>query len=162
MVDNFPAGTESIRNLKEVFSYFLVVKEDSIANDIPQMEYFVYKFIVPISEKDGVKQLNDYFKKINSTKIYECRSVSYNEYAVGNFLHPTYKNNKKLPLKIKMRDLPIYTQSQIRVIDLEKDKYQYGSKPVFISTNNYNSTQVSNPILDQEVNTGVKGRKIID
>jgi hypothetical protein len=29
-----------------------------------------------------------------------------------------------------MREIPIYIQSQIRVIDLEKDPYQYGSKPI--------------------------------
>lgn len=130
MANVYPAGTESIRNLNPTFNYFLVVKEDSIADDIPQKEYFVYRFKVPVNKKDGISQLNSYFKFTKPAKVYECRELSDLEYATGDFYHPDYQNSSKSPLKFKMRDIPIYIQSQIRVIDLEKDPYQYGSKPI--------------------------------
>ena len=162
MGTNYPPGTQSIRNLKDTFIYFLTVREDSIINDIPQVEYFIYRFIVPVSAKDGIKQLREYYSKTNPTKIYECREVQYNEYAVGNFLHPSYKNDSRSPLKIKMREIPIYIQNKIRVIDFNTDKYQYGSKPIFIESGKYNSESVSFPILDSDSISGVDGRKIID
>ena len=161
----YPAGTQSIRNLKATFSYFLVVKEDSIANDIPQSEYFVYRFLVPVTDKDGINQLNTYFKKENSGKVSICREVSDNEYATGDFSHPTYKNSNRLPLKIKMRDIPIYIQEKIRIIDLNKDLYQYGSNPIFVSKNNYNTVEYSqyyNPILDPIDAIGIGGAKLIE
>ena len=34
------------------------------------------------------------------------------------------------PLTFKLRDIPIYLQSTIGIIDLNKDPYQYGSKPI--------------------------------
>ena len=52
MAYKFPAGTKSIRNLTPKFNYFLVVKEDSIADDIPQKEYFVYRFKVALSANE--------------------------------------------------------------------------------------------------------------
>ena len=162
MATNYPAETRSIRNLKDTFIYFLVVKDDSIADDIPQKEYFIYRFIVPITAKDGINQLNTFFKTQRKGSISSCTAVSDNEYATGNFLHPTYKNNNRLPLKIKMRDLPIYIQKQIRVIDLNKDLYHYGSKPIFTSKGNYNSADTSKQILDPIENIGIAGKKLID
>ncbi|NBU97738.1 MAG: hypothetical protein EBS19_05890 [Spirochaetia bacterium] len=130
MAEIYPAGTESIRNLTPTFNYFLVVKDDSMAYNIPQKEYFVYRFEVPVNKKDGISQLNEYFKFVASSLVYECRELSDLEYATGDFYHPDYTNSSKQPLRFKMREIPIYIQSQIRVIDLEKDLYQYGSKPI--------------------------------
>ena len=61
-----------------------------------------------------------------------------------------------------MREIPIYIQNKIRVIDFNTDKYQYGSKPIFIESGKYNSESVSFPILDSDSISGVDGRKIID
>ena len=130
MAEIYPAGTESIRNLAPTFNYFLVVKGDSLVDDIPQKEYFVYRFKVPVNKKDGVSQLKKYFKFVDTSIVYECRELTDLEYATGDFYHPDYKNSVKQPLKFKMREIPIYIQSVIRVIDLEKDPYQYGSKPI--------------------------------
>jgi hypothetical protein len=130
MAEIYPAGTESIRNLTPTFNYFLVVKGDSLVDDIPQKEYFVYRFKVPVNKNDGISQLRNYFKSIDLSVVYECRELSDIEYATGNFFHPDYTNSTKQPLRFKMREIPIYLQSQIRVIDLEKDPYQYGSKPI--------------------------------
>jgi hypothetical protein len=130
MAEIYPAGTESIRNLTPTFNYFLVVKGDSLVDDIPQKEYFVYRFKVPVNKKDGVSQLKKYFKFVDTSIVYECRELTDLEYATGDFYHPDYKNSVKQPLKFKMREIPIYIQSVIRVIDLEKDPYQYGSKPI--------------------------------
>ncbi len=130
MAEIYPAGTESIRNLTPTFNYFLVVKGDSLADDIPQKEYFVYRFKVPVNKKDGISQLKRYFKFVTGSPVYECRELSDLEYATGDFYHPDYTNSSKQPLRFKMREIPIYIQSQIRVIDLEKDPYQYGSKPI--------------------------------
>jgi hypothetical protein len=130
MAENFPAGTQSIRNLIPTFHYFLVVKNDSLADDIPQNEYFVYRYKVPVNKKDGILQLRKYFEGSDNSIIYECRELEDLVYATGDFFHPEYKNNRKEPLKFKMREIPIYFQNKIRVIDLEKDPYQYGSKPI--------------------------------
>jgi hypothetical protein len=130
MAEIYPAGTESIRNLTPTFNYFLVVKGDSLVDDIPQKEYFVYRFKVPVNKKDGVSQLKKYFKFVDTSIVYECRELTDLEYATGDFYHPDYKNSVKQPLKFKMREIPIYIQSVVRVIDLEKDPYQYGSKPI--------------------------------
>ena len=130
MADTFPAGTESIRNLTPKFSYFLVVKGDSIADDIPQKEYFVYRFIVALSAKDGISELKKYFKFTMNSQVFTCNELSDIEYATGNFYHPDYKNSRKEPLAFKLKDIPIYMQAVIRVIDLNKDPYQYGSKPI--------------------------------
>jgi hypothetical protein len=130
MAEIYPAGTESIRNLTPTFNYFLVVKGDSIADDIPQKEYFVYRFKVPVNKNDGISQLKKYFKFVTTSLVYECRELSDLEYATGDFYHPDYTNSSKQQLRFKMREIPIYIQSQIRVIDLEKDPYQYGSKPI--------------------------------
>ena len=130
MAEIYPAGTESIRNLTPTFNYFLVVKGDSLVDDIPQKEYFVYRFKVTVNKKDGVSQLKKYFKFVDTSIVYECRELTDLEYATGDFYHPDYKNSVKQPLKFKMRDIPIYIQSVVRVIDLEKDPYQYGSKPI--------------------------------
>lgn len=130
MADIFPAGTESIRNLTPKFNYFLVVKGDSIADDIPQKEYFVYRFKVALSAKDGISELKKYFKFILNSQVFTCRELSDIEYATGDFYHPDYKNHKKEPIAFKLREIPIYMQSVIRVIDFNKDPYQYGSKPI--------------------------------
>jgi len=147
MAEIYPAGTQSIRNLTPTFNYFLVVKGDSLADDIPQKEYFVYRFIVPVNKKDGTSQLRKYFKFVESAKIYECREISDIEYATGDFYHPDYKNSNRQPLRFKLREIPIYLQSQIRVIDLEKDPYQYGSKPII-----KDKTAV---ILDNDLNNNI-------
>jgi hypothetical protein len=130
MSNNFPAGTNSIRNLTPKFNYFLVIKGDSIADDIPQKEYFVYRFQVAISAKDGISELKKYFRSKSFSEIFECKEISDIEYATGFFYHPNYKNNKKESLSFRLKEIPIYLQSQIRIIDLNKDTYQYGSKPI--------------------------------
>lgn len=129
MADIFPAGTESIRNLTPKFNYFLVVKEDSVADDIPQKGYFVYRFKVALSAKDGISELMKYFKFTLNSQVFTCRELSDIEYAIGDFYHPDYKNGKKEPLSFKLKEILIYMQSEIRVIDFNKDLYQYGSKP---------------------------------
>jgi hypothetical protein len=130
MAKNFPAGTNSIRNLAPKFSYFLVVKSDSIADDIPQKEYFVYRFKVAVTSGDGIKSLKKYFKDNGNPTIYQCSELNDLEYATGTFNHPDYLNGNKKPLSFKLREIPIYLQSQIRIINLEKDPYQYGSDPI--------------------------------
>jgi hypothetical protein len=132
MTEIYPAGTESIRNLTPTFNYFLVVKGDSLVDDIPQKEYFVYRFKVPVNKKDGISQLRNYFKSIDLSIVYECREIPDIEYATGNFFHPDYTNSTKQQLRFKMREIPIYLKSQIRVIDLENDPYQYGSKHIIM------------------------------
>jgi hypothetical protein len=127
MAEIFPAGTTTLRNLTPKFNYFLVVKPDSLADDIPQKEYFVYRFKVAVSPKDGIKSLKNYFSGVT---LIECRNLSDNEYATGNFSHPDYINQNKQPLTFRLSDIPIYLQSNVRVIDLNKDLYQYGSKPI--------------------------------
>ena len=130
MADTFPAGTESIRNLTPKFNYFLVVKEDSIADDIPQKEYFVYRFKVALSASDGISELKKYFEFILNSQVFICNELSDIEYATGIFSHPYYKNGKKEPLSFRLKEIPIYMQSEIRAIDFNKDLYQYGSKPI--------------------------------
>lgn len=129
MADTFPAGTESIRNLTPKFSYFLVVKGDSIADDIPQKEYFVYRFKVALSAKEGIKELRNYCKSTLNSQVFTCNELSDIEYATGFFYHPDYKNGKKGPLSFRLKDIPIYMQEVIRIIDFNKDPYQYGSEP---------------------------------
>jgi hypothetical protein len=147
MAELYPAGTESIRNLNPTFNYFLVVKSDSLADDIPQKEYFVYRFIVPVNKNDGISQLKRYFKFVETSTVYECRELTDLEYATGDFYHPDYKNSNKQPLRFKMREIPIYLQSKIRVIDLEKDPYQYGSKPII--------RDKTSAILDNDLNNTI-------
>ena len=127
MAEVYPAGTTTIRNLTPRYNYFLVVKPDSLVDDIPQKEYFVYRFKVSVSSGDGIRYLKDYFVGVS---LIECRSLSDVEYATGNFQHPDYTNSNMSPLTFKMRDIPIYLQSSVGIIDLNKDPYQYGSKPI--------------------------------
>jgi hypothetical protein len=127
MAEIYPAGTTTIRNLTPRYKYFLVVKPDTLVDDIPQKEYFGYRYKVTVSSDAGIKSLSDYFVGEN---LIECRELSDIEYATGNFQHPDYNNSNMKPLTFKLRDIPIYLQSQIGVIDLNKDPYQYGSKPI--------------------------------
>lgn len=133
MAKNFPAGTTTIRNLTPRFSYFLVVKPDSLVDDIPQKEYFVYRFKVPVSGKDGVKNLKKYFSGVT---LEVCRALDDVEYSTGTFSHPEYLNQNKKPLTFQLKEIPIYFQSTIGIIDLEKDPYQYGSKPIIKNKTN--------------------------
>ena len=126
MAEIYPAGTTTIRNLEPRFSYFLVVKPDSLADDIPQKEYFVYKFKVSVTAKAGLKSLKSYFSPV---ELIECRELSDLSYSTEDFLHPDYINQNREPLRFKMYEIPIYSQSQIQVIDLNKDPYALGSKP---------------------------------
>jgi hypothetical protein len=144
MAEIFPAGTTTIRNLAPKFNYFLVVKPDGLVDDIPQKEYFVYRFKVAVTPKDGIKSLKDYFKGVT---LIECRNLSDIEYATGNFSHPDYINQNKSPLTFKLREIPIYFQSSVRVIDLEKDPYQYGSKPII----NNNTAYIQDDLYYQRV-----------
>lgn len=144
MAEIFPAGTTTLRNLTPRYNYFLVVKPDSLVDDIPQKEYFVYRFKVSVSSKDGVKSLKDYFTGVD---LIECRSLSDTEYATGIFYHPDYINQKKGKLSFKMREIPIYFQSSIRTIDLNKDVYQYGSKPII----NDNTASIKDDLYYQRV-----------
>lgn len=123
----YSAGTRTIRNLTPTYNYFLVVKPDSLVDDIPQIEYFVYRFKVSVSAKDGIKSLKAYFKGIS---LMTCRELSDIEYATGNFEHPHYIQQNRNHLTFKLNEIPIYFQSSNRVIDLNKDRYKYGSKPI--------------------------------
>jgi hypothetical protein len=127
MAEVYPAGTTTIRNLTPRYNYFLVVKHDSLVDDIPQKEYFVYRYKVSVSSRDGIASLKNYFVGVD---LIECRALSDVEYATGNFQHPDYTNSNMAPLTFKLRDIPIYLQSTIGTIDLNKDPYQYGSKPI--------------------------------
>ncbi len=127
MAEVYPAGTTTIRNLTPRYNYFLVVKPDSLVDDIPQKEYFVYRYKVSVSSSDGIMSLKNYFVGVD---LIECRALSDIEYATGNFQHPDYTNSNMTPLTFKLRDIPIYSQSTIGKIDLSKDPYQYGSKPI--------------------------------
>jgi len=127
MTPKYPAGTSTIRNLAPRFNYFLVVKPETLVKDVPQIEYFVYRYKSSVSSKDGISALKKYFTGITLTT---CKELSDTEYATGIFLHPHYLNNKREPLNFKLKEIPIYNQSQIRVIDLTKDLYQYGSVPI--------------------------------
>jgi len=57
----YPAGTNTLRNLEPRFYYFLVVKPDSLVDDIPQKEYFVYRFKNSVTSKNGINSLKRYF-----------------------------------------------------------------------------------------------------
>ncbi len=127
MAEVYPAGTTTIRNLTPRYNYFLVVKPDSLVDDIPQKEYFVYRYKVSVSSSDGIMSLKNYFVGVD---LIECRALSDIENATGNFQHPDYTNSNMTPLTFKLRDIPIYSQSTIGKIDLSKDPYQYGSKPI--------------------------------
>lgn len=145
MAKLFPAGTTTIRNLKERFSYFLVVKPDGLADDIPQKEYFVYRFKVPVSSNDGISSLKKYFSPV---ELIQCLGLNDIEYATGDFLHPDYINQKKSPLKMKYKEIPIYLQKTIRVIDLNKDLYQMGSKPIILDNTKFVSESSSDQRRD--------------
>ena len=124
---NYPAGTNTLRNLEEKYIYFLVVKFESLVTDVPQKEYFVYRFIVPVNAKRGKKELLNY---LSGTKIEECKAISDIEYASGTFSHPEYKNGKNEPLTFPIKEIPIYIQTKINRIDFAKDQYKNGSKPI--------------------------------
>lgn len=127
MTINYPAGTTTIRNLTTKYNYFLVVKPDDLADDIPQIEYFVYRFMVSISAKDGIKSLKEYFK---GTELLICRELSDTDYATGEFEHPHYLNQLREPLTLRLKDIPIYFQTKPRTINLNTDLYTYGTKPI--------------------------------
>jgi len=150
MVD-FPANTESIRNLEQRYLYFLVVKFQELDFDVPQKKYFVYRFIVPVSSKRGERYIRSYFK---GEKLQVCQSISDIEYASGIFTHPEYKRENKTPLRFPLKDIPIYIQTKINRIDLEKDVYQMGSKPIIrdktsvILPDSFNQRRGGNIIID--------------
>jgi len=127
MPTNYPAGTTTIRNLEEKFLYFLLIKNEDLSLDLPQKEYFVYRFIVPVSSKRGKKELMEYF---NYSVIESCRAISDIEYASGTFEHPEYKKSDNTPLTFPLKEIPIYIQTKINRIDIEKDEYKMGSKPI--------------------------------
>jgi hypothetical protein len=126
MREIYPAGTTTIRNTEERFNYFLVIKPESLVMDIPQREYFVYKFKISLSAKRGIKELKDHFFPI---VLEECREISDLEYSTGDFIHPDYISQNKTPIKFKLKEIPIYFQSTVREINLDKDLYKLGSKP---------------------------------
>lgn len=128
----YPAGTNTLRNLEPRFYYFLVVKPDSLVDDIPQKEYFVYRFKNSVTSKNGITSLKKYFSPVD---LIECRQLNDTEYATGVFDHPEYINQNREPLQFNLRDLPIYKQAKVGTIDLNKDLYTYGSKPIITTTN---------------------------
>lgn len=128
----YPAGTNTLRNLEPRFYYFLVVKPDSLVDDIPQKEYFVYRFKNSVTSKNGINSLKRYFSPVN---LIECRQLNDTEYATGVFDHPEYTNQDREPLQFNLRDLPIYKQVKVGTIDLNKDLYTLGSKPIITTTN---------------------------
>lgn len=138
---SYPAGTTTLRNLTPTYNYFLVVKPSDVDNDIPEVEYFVYHFIVSISSKDGINSLTNYFSGVN---LITCQEISDTEYATGNFQHPHYLNQKNTPLTFKFKEIPIYFQAKQRVIDFTTDKFQYGSVPI-IKDNTAHILEYSQP-----------------
>jgi hypothetical protein len=147
----FPAGTTTIRNLTPRFSYFLVVKPDALVDDIPQKEYFVYRFKVPVSDKDGIKNLKNYFSDVT---LETCKALGDVEYSTGTFSHPAYLNQNRKALTFQLKEIPIYFQSTVGVIDLEKDPYQYGSKPII--------KDKTNSILESSVIQRKNGNLLIE
>lgn len=134
MINNFPAGTKTIRNREKRYYYFLVVKPDDIVDDIPQKEYFVYRFKVSLSEKNGIKDLK---KAFSPTVLITCIALTDIQYATGNFEHPRYTNQNRTPLTVKYKEIPIYLQTDIRKIDINKDVYQMGSIPIITEDTGY-------------------------
>jgi hypothetical protein len=65
-----------------------------------------------------------------------CKALDDVEYSTGTFSHPEYLNQNKKPLTFQLKEIPIYFQSTIGIIDLEKDPYQYGSKPIIKNKTN--------------------------
>ena len=136
-----PAGTRTVRSREETFSYFLITKPEALVSDIRTKEYFVYRFIVPVSSKDGIKQIKSYFSETTLDKWQALTDV---EYATGTYQSEKYQNSKLSPLAFKIKEIPIYFQKNIRVIDLAKDLYYYGSKPIikdktpFVNTDTVN------------------------
>lgn len=144
-----PAGTRTVRSREETFSYFLVAKPEALVSDIKTKEYFVYRFIVPVSSRDGIKQMKSYFSGITLDK---CQALTDVEYATGNYQSEKYQDSNMNPLTFKLKEIPIYFQKNIRVIDLSKDIYSYGSKPIikdetaFVDTNTVNQRRGGNLI----------------
>jgi hypothetical protein len=134
MINNYPAGTRTIRNRERRYYYFLVIKPDDIVDDIPQKEYFVYRFKVSLSEKNGIKDLK---KAFSPTILSKCIALTDIQYATGNFEHPDYTNQNRTPLTVKLKEIPIYLQTDIRKIDINKDVYQMGSTPIIIDDTGY-------------------------
>lgn len=144
-----PAGTTTVRNSEPTFSYFLIVKPEALVSDIRTKEYFVYRFIVPVSSKDGIKQFKEYFKGITLNR---CEALTDVEYATGTYKSEKYQDSNMNPLEFKLKEIPIYFQGKIRVIDLAKDLYSYGSKPIikdktsFVDTSTVNQRRGGNLI----------------
>lgn len=134
MGNNYPAGTSTIRNTEKKYNYFLVVKPDDMVDNIPQKEYFVYRFKVALTEKGGINELKKFF---SPTILITCSALTDVEYATGNFQHPEYTNQNRQPLTVKLKEIPIYIQTNIRKIDLNKDLYQIGSVPIVIDKTGY-------------------------
>jgi hypothetical protein len=127
MAEIYPGGTTTIRNLEQRFKYFLVIKKSDTPNrGVKQKEYFVYKFKVSVVAKAGINFLKNHF---SSSSLVECRELSDLAYSTEDFEHPDYISQNKAPLRFKMYEIPIYFQTRIHVIDLEKDLYTIGSKP---------------------------------
>jgi len=144
-----PAGTRTVRSKEPVFSYFLIAKPEALVSDIKTKEYFVYRFIVPISSKDGINQFKKYFSGVTLDK---CQPLTDVEYATGSYQSEKYQDSNMNPLTFKLKEIPIYFQSKIRIIDLAKDLYSYGSKPIikdetaFVDTSTVNQRRGGNLI----------------
>ena len=136
-----PARATTIRNTEPTFSYFLVVKPEALVSDIRTKEYFVYRFIVPVSSKDGIKQFKEYFK---GTTINRCEALTDVEYATGTYKSEKYQDSNMNPLEFKLKEIPIYFQKKIRVIDLANDLYSYGSKPIIKNNTSFVDTYTVN------------------
>ena len=84
--------------------------------------------------KNGIKDLK---KAFSPTILSKCIALTDIQYATGNFEHPDYTNQNRTPLTVKLKEIPIYLQTDIRKIDINKDVYQMGSTPIIIDDTGY-------------------------
>ena len=113
----FPAGIEKVRNLTERFRYFMVVKPATrLLSNLPLIEYFIYKFIVPVSEDRGISDITKHYINEEITEIKALNDIEYN---TGNFSHPRYTNQDESALKIPFISLHTYTQKDISNIEIK-------------------------------------------
>lgn len=127
MAKIFPAGLRTVRNLEPLFSYFLVVKKATrILSPLPLREYFIYKYIVPVSEKRGKSDITNHFSTESLDLIVPLNDT---DYSIGKFQHPKYTNQDETPLSFPYKDLPIYTQKEIGKIEIIDRMPALGSVP---------------------------------
>lgn len=123
----FPADTNKLRNLEERFSYFVVIKSATrLLTNLPLKEYFIYKYIVPVTEKRGKNEILQHFEGDFIDKIYPINDT---EYSTGKFSHPRYTTRSDVNLSIPYKEIPIYTQTNICKVEIKGSMPSMGSNP---------------------------------